>query len=476
MSTPTDRREFAKLSARYRTTPDPQETRMPRGVPYIVGNEAAERFSFYGMRTILYVFMTEHLTSIGGESAVMDIRDATIWQHNFMTAAYFFPLLGAFLCDTLLGKYRTILWLSILYCVGHAVMALVDLPHLTGVAPQAALWWALALIAFSTGGIKPCVSAHVGDQFGAGNQRLMSRVYLWFYFSINLGATASTLLTPELLRNFGPGVAFGVPGVLMAIATLVFWLGRNEYVHVPPAGIGFFREALSREGIGAVAKLIPLFLLLAVFWCLFDQTTSTWVEQAKNMDRNVFGYEIEASAHQAANPILVMLLIPLFTQVVYPLVERRLTLTPLRRIGVGLAIAPFSYFIIAGIQSQIDAGATPHLSWQTLAYVVITASEVLLSVTALEFAYTQAPPKMKSFVTGIYWLSVALGNEMIVLVNSYIKEQQAAGSVVLEGADYFRFFAYAMSVTALIYLVWAATYRGSAYLQEAADPADSLVA
>lgn len=451
--------------ARYRTAPDQAATGMPPGIPYIVGNEAAERFSYYGMRAILYLFMTEHLTALDGSAAPMDARDATIWNHNFIKACYAFPLLGAIFSDWLGGKYRTILGLSLLYCGGHVAMALCDAPGLTGVAPRWTLWVALALIAVGTGGIKPCVSAHVGDQFGEGNRRLMSKVFGWFYFAINLGAAASTVLTPKLLEWFGPGVAFGVPGVLMGLATLVFWLGRKEYVHVPPGGAGFFRESLSSRGLLALANLLPLYALLAVFWSLFDQTTSTWVEQAKGMDRTVLGVEIDPAQIQAANPILIMLMVPLFTYLLYPWAERFVRFTPLRRIGVGLVMAPASFFMVAWIQSRIDAGESPSILWQVAAYLVITAAEVLVSITALEFSYTQAPPKMKSFVVGVYWLSVALGNDLVVRVNEYIQHQASQGAAVLEGAAYFRFFAWAMAATAVVYLLWSPFYRGRFYLQ-----------
>ena len=86
----------------------------------------------------------------------------------------------------------------------------------------------LALIALGAGGIKPCVSAHVGDQFGKQNKHLITKVFGWFYFSINFGSTVSMPLTPWLLEHYGPGWAFGVPGILMAIATFVFWLGRLQ--------------------------------------------------------------------------------------------------------------------------------------------------------------------------------------------------------------------------------------------------------
>src|SRR5690606_37501667 len=121
--------------AKYLTAPVNSD-RMPLGIPYIVGNEAAERFSYYGMRAILFVFMTEYLQTAGGETAVMTEAQATEWQGWFSAAAYAFPLLGAIVADVCLGKYRTILYLSIVYCLGHATLALTLNPKLLeGIVP-----------------------------------------------------------------------------------------------------------------------------------------------------------------------------------------------------------------------------------------------------------------------------------------------------------------------------------------------------
>src|SRR5690606_3573456 len=120
---------------------------------------------------------------------------------TFTAAAYFFPVFGALLADVFLGKYRTILYLSIVYCIGHAALALMGTP---GVGPSMWLFIGLMLISIGSGGIKPCVSANVGDQFGKANQHLLTKVYQWFYFSINFGAFLSTLLTPWVLQHHGP--------------------------------------------------------------------------------------------------------------------------------------------------------------------------------------------------------------------------------------------------------------------------------
>ena len=259
---------------RYRSAPVPSHA-MPRGIPYIVSNEAAERFSYYGMRAILVVFMTQYLADSAGDAAVMSEEEAMTWYHLFSFGVYATPLLGALLSDIVLGKYRTILGLSIVYCLGHLTLALDD--------TRIGLALGLSLIALGSGGIKPCVSAHVGDQFGATNGHLLGRVYGYFYFAINLGAFASTLLTPILLDRYGPHVAFGLPGILMGIATLVFWAGRNEFVHIPPGGREFATQLFSRVGLAALARLSLIFVFVAMFWSLFDQTGSAWIFQARTV-------------------------------------------------------------------------------------------------------------------------------------------------------------------------------------------------
>jgi dipeptide/tripeptide permease len=405
------------------------------------------------------------------------------------------------------------------------------------------LFAGLLLICIGSGGIKPCVSAHVGDQFGKKNHHLITRIYNWFYFSINFGSFFSTLLTPWLLKHWGPHWAFGVPGVLMAIATFMFWLGRNRFVHIPASGLGFFKEAFSREGMVALGKLIPLFTFIAVFWSLYDQSGGAWVQQAQQMDRRFLGVEWLESQVQAINPLLVLLFIPLFSLVVYPTVARFVLLTPLRKILAGFLLTILAFAITAHAQRLIDTeanrfrdvvapiaaddgvdhGATeaamrhaglnaladtlksgtgrehgdgsagpqatgtrveamvsagmavrkdgtqltarwPSVGWQLLAYVVITAAEILVSITCLEFSYTQAPPQMKSFIMSLYLLSVSLGNLFTALVNTF--SQDAAGNALLSGAAYYWFFCGCMAAATALLLPVMWTYHTREYLQD----------
>ncbi len=441
--------------ARYRRAPI-ASGKMPGGIPYIVANEAAERFSYYGMRAILVVFMTRHLVDSGGGSDTMTEEEAKSWYHLFSSAVYFTPILGALLSDIVLGKYRTILSLSLVYCLGHLALALDD--------TRSGLALGLSLIALGSGGIKPCVSAHVGDQFGQSNSHLLSRVFGYFYFAINLGAFISTLLTPLLLEHYGAHVAFGLPGALMLLATLAFWSGRREFVHIPADGSEFLRQLSSREGLQAIGRLSIIFAFIAMFWALFDQTGSAWVLQAQKMDRNFIGIEWLPSQIQAINPILILIFIPIFNIFIYPAVSRYAEPTPLRRIATGFFITVFAYLITAQIEIWIDAGENPNIVWQLIAYVILTAAEVLISITALEFAYTQAPKALKSMVMALALLSVSLGNLFTSAFNIVI--QDAEGHSRLGGSDYYLFFATAMLLTAFFFIPVAKRYRGQTYLHE----------
>lgn len=501
----------------YLTAPDPAQTKFPRGVPFIIGNELAERFSFYGMKGILVIFMTTYLLGPGGELDTMNREEAMTVYHLFTMSAYFFPMIGALIADIFLGKYRTILWLSLLYCVGHGSLALMDVaPEHLGIGMKPFLFAGLACIAMGSGAIKPCVSAHVGDQFGTGNKHMLTQIFNWFYFSINIGAASSMILTPIFLESVGPWLAFGLPGFLMLLATILFWMGRNVFIHVPPAGLdAFVNETFSKDGKRAIINLIPLFLIFVpVFWAIFDQTGSSWVLQTEQMNREFLGHNWLPSQVQAVNPILILAGIPIFTYVIYPLGDKIWKLTPLRKIGIGFVFTAGAFALSAIIESWIVAGSSevitamwadlgaaipadtampgkmsdmlqiakeagwtpdqlapyltemPNIGWQFLAYIIMTAGEIMVSIVCLEFAYTQSPKKMKSFIMGVYMLGISLGNFYVAGVNYFMElTKDEAGRTPLDGPNYYWFFAGLMIATLMVYLVYTQFYKGKTYIQ-----------
>jgi len=630
----------------HRETPSHDLTGYPPGVPYIIGNEGCERFSFYGMKAILYIYIAGLYINMRELDGAAGKMAATQTMHLFVAAVYFVPLVGGIIADRLLGKYRTILSLSVVYCIGHLALAIFEDPSyqqsLLGqvlVDPITGLYIGLGLIALGSGGIKPCVSAHVGDQFGKKNWHLLQNIFNAFYFIINFGSAFATLLVPWIRGSLiedpitghisytgSVGWAFGIPGILMGLATIFFWRGRKVFIHVPPkvggklglldvlsgtalfsvigwpiffgeltstsetlrelastAGISaevastavnlgisvvafiafvalfsyrqrleqddgflavlfyaaktkllgggemppksderddpsnspFWGPAVSKfgkeaaEGPPAVIKIISVFIMVSVFWALFDQHSSTWIEQARAMNRTLsmsqvqwvglgallgaivggaflltlakssrgralwlaggiasgvllgvgadqlWGDQLELSASQipALNPFMVMVLIPYTNFGLYPLMKKLgVEPHPLRRMTLGMFMASLSFVAVAMIQQWIDAegeGAV-HIVWQIIPYLVITLSEVMVSITGLEFAYSQSPKSMKSVIMGFWLFNVTLGSLLVVLL---------AGFEGMSPASFFWVFAGLMALAAVIFGVRAKFYR-----------------
>jgi len=459
----------------YLTSP-PNLTGMPPGVPYIIGNEAAERFNYYGMKSILTVFMAHYILNQSGVLAPMSPNEAYKYTHYFVSGVYYLPIVGAIIADGWLGKYRTILWLSIVYCFGSLTLACLDTSWGIAVGQRTMLAIGLGLICIGSGGIKPCVSANVGDQFGESNKHLLSKMFGWFYFSINAGSFISSIICPWMLANgaLGPRWAFGIPGISMVIATIFFWAGRRKMVHVPPSGLGYLREAfLTREGLTILARIAMVYFFILFFWALWGMSNGVeWTLQAEKMDLHWLGLNLIAAQVQTANPILILICIPLTNYVIYPAIDRVFPLTPLRKIGIGLFLTAFSFVVIVWIQGQIDQGLKPSINWQLLGYVILTLGETMVSITGLEFSYTQAPNSMKSSVMALWLLFIASGEFFVGLFNAW--DVNADGTKKLTDYQYFSFFTIVMFVAAAVFVVLACFYKGRTYLQSQQPTLDEV--
>ena len=461
---------------------DPAKTaadRWPTQIKFIVGNEACERFSYYGMRSILAGYITGAVLK-GGLGQDADTSTEII--HTFVFANYFMPLLGAWLSDKIIGRYRTILWVSLFYCAGHGVLACSDFAG--GVhGRMICLFIGLALIAFGSGGIKPCVSAFMGDQFKPEQSHLLQKAYGAFYWAINFGSFFSFLVIPWVKGRHGYSLAFGVPGILMAVATFIFWLGTRHYVRVPPnratrtagffkvflhalfrrrePGRGFWdaaRDRFSANEISAAQSVPPIlciFALVPVFWSLFDQTNSTWVLQGgKMIPAGILGLTIGAEEMQSMNPLIVMGLVPLFTLGIYPRIGR--FAAPLKRMALGMFLAAGSYLAVAALQTRIENGAHLSVLWQTGPYLILTAAEVLISTTGLEFAYREAAPELKSTIMSFWLLTVAFGNLLVAFITRLFANDTGTTSV---STNRFLLYAGLTFVVAILFSLIAAFYK-----------------
>ncbi|MGZ8900211.1 MAG: POT-type proton-dependent oligopeptide transporter, partial [Limisphaerales bacterium] len=231
-------------------------------------------------------------------------------------------------------------------------------------------------------------------------------------------------------------------------------------------GKAFFTEAFNKAGLKLAGKLLPIFAFMPIFWSLYDQSSSRWILQAKEMDRNVFGYDILPAQTHAANPILVLLFIPLFTKILYPAMDRAWKLTPLRKVGIGFFLTVASFLVPAWIEVLIGRGERPHIYWQLIAYILLTAGEVMVYLTMLEFAYTQAPKRLKSIIMSLSLLCISLGNELTALINRAIRV--FAWENVMTGPTYYLFFSGLMFVAAIGFIFVAMRYKEQTILHDEA--------
>ncbi|KAH8338870.1 hypothetical protein KR074_007847, partial [Drosophila pseudoananassae] len=360
----------------------------PKSVAFIISNEFCERFNYYGMRTILVLYLTNKLG--------YNEETSTVLFHIFTMLVYIFPLIGALIADGWLGKYKTILYLSLVYSLGAMVVSFGAIP-LPGMPTNSVTIVGLLLIAMGTGGIKPCVSAFGGDQFSLPAQSLeLAKFFSLFYFAINAGSMISTTVTPILradIHCFGEqdcfSLAFGVPAVLMIVSVIVFVAGRRLYRCQPPAGNmifgvskciadafrGWCKRSKSEpeksfldyaiptvgpklvEETKCLARILRLYLPFPVFWALFDQQGSRWTFQATRMDGNVLGYHIKPDQMQVVNPLLILAFIPLFDYIVYPLLRTIGIRRPLQKLTIGLLLAALGFFFSAALEMKMEQAA-----------------------------------------------------------------------------------------------------------------------
>jgi proton-dependent oligopeptide transporter, POT family len=449
-------------------SPAAKPDRYPPEAFYVIGTEGAERFSFYGLTAILTLHMIRNLHFTEAEAVA---------RFSFFNAlVYLAPLFGGWLSDRYFGRYRTILWVSFGYVLGHGILAVWT--SITG------LYVGCILIALGAGGIKPNVSAFMGDQFRPDQQRMIERAYGWFYFSINVGSSFGVLLVPEVFERKGASLAFALPGVAMAVALIIYIMGSRRYRKLPPTGSvpdGFFavlfyaassaKPAAGQSrldacaprfsnnavsGVRATLRIAVVFALVSVFWALFFQYGSSWVIQAERMNRDIFGWHMSSGQVSLLNSLFVLSLIPVMNAVYKRASEKGRALTPLRKMTIGMYIASLSFAAALVVQIFVDRGQDPHALWQAFQYFFLSLAEVLISVTGLEFAYTQAPPSMKSVLMGVWFLCISLGS---LLTGVVAKSFVAIVGEPIHWQMFYGFFFALMLVAAVLFTFVARWYK-----------------
>ncbi|MCS6976688.1 MAG: oligopeptide:H+ symporter [Gemmatales bacterium] len=383
-------------SSQPRTSPLAGLLNHPPAFWFFFWGELAERSSYYGMRAILALYMVDIIGFTKGQSSMA--------MSVFIAACYFLPLIGGWLADRYFGKYWIIVGFSIPYILGHVILGFENVYFLVA---------ALALLAMGSGVIKPNISTLMGltyDQQRPGEEKLRSDAFAMFYFAINLGAFASSFAMPLIRDQYGYAIAFLFPTVLMVIAFAIFAAGKPFYA------VEVIRRTPTtpeerREQRLVLTRLGAIFLVVSLFWSIFDQSASTWTLFARDhLDLNIFGRTIPADMIQSVNPLLIMILLPPITILWRVLANVGLNLRPTDKMMIGFVLTMVTMGLMTGAAMVATDSYKPSVLWQIVAYVIITIAEVCISVTGLELAYVAAPRTMKSFVTACWLLTVFLGN------------------------------------------------------------------
>lgn len=409
---------------------------LPKTFPNIIGSEFAERCSYYAVSVLTPVCLTQ---KFGMTSA-----SASGIMYQFITISYCTCVLGGIVADWYLGRFRAILFFSWFTVAGHLLLAsFMDSP--------AGFRIALACIAVGTGFIKPNVSALLGDQYGptAGEARL-AHAFNWFYFSINAGSILSFTLAPVLpgLGGFGWPGAYAFPAVMMAAALILLWAGKKYYVRIPPtrtpqvtfigmnikALLLYFRQPgenpwkiLERrygeekiDGVLAVWRVTLFFLFVPIAWSAYHTNGVDWLLDARSdyMIKTFFGIELQAGQLQTVNPVCILTFIPVSLWL-FPRLERwtGMAFTTRRKMLAGFILLLTAMLMESWVSHQIDLHRPVHAGWQVLALVVLSAAEVLISISGLQYGYTHAPRSMKSTIGSIWLLTTAVGNGL----NAFLK-------------------------------------------------------
>lgn len=428
-------------------TPANVPTTHPKGFYFFFWGEFAERFTYYGMRTILFLYMTQVLRFAD--------TDATPLYSYFKMACYFLPLLGGYIADRWLGRYWTIVGFAVPYVVGQ---------FLIGIPNEVSLYLAFVLLACGSGVIKPNISTLMGqtyDQQRPGQDRLRVAAFNLFYLSINIGALISTFslplirahyirthldpavqaqalaaeaagediakfATPEVLQD-AYHLAFQVPAWFMVAALLVFAAGKRFYA-VETLERHVLTPEERRVQWQTLKRLLGIFALVVLFWFGYEHNDTLWVAFSRDyvdLRVPVFDWPISPDQLQFLNSLFVIILIPVFNVVFTRLDPDTKIFTPMRKVLAGfiLTAAAVGIMSLAGFIAQghtehvMKAGKMVEVStvkvsalWPAIAYIVLTFGEVLLYGTMLELAYSAAPKSMKGFVTACFLVTNAVGN------------------------------------------------------------------
>lgn len=381
----------------------------PIGFWFVFWGEFAERACYYGVRTLLALFITQEL-------GFTDANAATVIQ-VFMAAAYALPLIGGVIADRWLGRYLTIVLFSVPYIVGEAMLGLTHNPLM--------LYVSLAMLAIGVGAIKPNVAPLMARMYEEqGKHALMDRAFSYFYLAINIGGALTAYLLPPLRDHAGVRVALFLPAGLMTLALVIFAIGKRFYPIEDAASRAAARaskdsvhhQPVTAEERRRLTRMLLVFPLLVIFWLAYDQQPSTWVFFARDyVDLNLWPFSLTLAPDQmqAVNPFLIVVCTPIFNMLWGWVDRRRGRQTPARAkvfTGFWITIVSIGLMALAGFLSTPEHKVSIWL--MLVANVVLCFGELCISMIGMQMAYMDAPAKYKSSITAVFYLTIFGGDAL----------------------------------------------------------------
>ncbi|MBS0580329.1 MAG: MFS transporter [Proteobacteria bacterium] len=426
----------------------------PRGLATLFLTEMWERFTYYGMRAILILFMAAAVQK--GGLGIPDASASAIYG-LYLGSTYLLGLAGGWMADRLLGAQRAVLCGGFFIMVGNALLAL---------GSSAVFFVGLLVIAMGVGLLKPNVSGLVASLYPEGGARRDAGFSI-FYMGINLGAFIGSLLVPWIAALSGWHVGFALPAVGMGIGIAQFHLTRRYLHHagLPPTparrgawtavivllallaalvalalagtlkidavalsasatwayaalGFGYFVyllyfAGLSREERGRAWVMVALFVGSVMFFAGYEQQGASFNLFAdRYTDRHVLGWNMPAGVLQAVNPLWVITLAPVLAFVWVGLDRRGIDLPASIKFGLGLLCLGLGFLVMYFASLHVLAGERVLPTWLVLTYFLHSVGELCLSPVGLSYMSKLAPPRFVGQVMGMWFLSMALGSNI----------------------------------------------------------------
>ncbi len=367
----------------------------PPGLYLLFFTEMWERFSYYGMRSLLVYYMIKHLQFTQERSSQI---------YGLYTGfVYFTPLFGGMLADRFLGQRRTVILGGVLMAIGHFLMAVESL-----------FFPALVFLILGNGAFKPNISTQVGALYAPGDHR-RDRAFSLFYMGINLGAFFSPLVCGTLGEKIGYHWGFAAAGVGMVIGLLVYLRGQK---HLAPDLIMRKKEyrqqsaePLTRQDWLKISAIFVMMALSIVFWSVYEQqgnTMALWADA--NTDRIIFGWEMPASWFQSFNPFMIFIFVPLLNTLWSWQDRRGKEPSSIAKMGIGCILLAAAFLILIPPARQLAVHPRASLWWLAACTFVLTLGELYLSPIGLSLVTKIAPARIVSMMMGVWFLSSFFGN------------------------------------------------------------------